>query len=133
MVPPDGPGLLLAYADVDAFKRVNDQHGHAAGDAVLVEVGRRLREAARPSDPVARLGGDEFLVAARLPLRAASAVEARLRGALDFPLVWQEHDLRVQLSVGCLVVTEGPAAAVLAEADAAMYVRKHAARAALTP
>jgi diguanylate cyclase len=116
--------LLLAYADIDAFKQVNDGRGHAAGDAVLVEVGRRLREAARPDDLVARLGGDEFLVAARLPALAAPAVEARLRDLLSFELSWQGEALAVAVSVGCTTSRGGEASDLLAAADRSMYARK---------
>ena len=116
--------LLLAYADIDAFKQVNDGRGHAAGDAVLVEVGRRLREAARPDDLVARLGGDEFLVAARLPALAAPAVEERLRDLLSFELSWQGESLAVSVSVGCTTSRGGEAGDLLAAADRSMYARK---------
>jgi len=52
--------LAICYLDLDGFKPVNDQHGHAAGDRLLVEVSRRLQDALRATDTVARLGGDEF-------------------------------------------------------------------------
>ncbi len=52
----------VAFCDVDDFKQVNDQHGHLAGDLVLVTVAQCLRDAVRPSDVVARVGGDEFVV-----------------------------------------------------------------------
>ena len=54
----------MLYLDLDGFKEINDTHGHAAGDQVLVEVARRLRAAVRPADTVARLGGDEYAIVA---------------------------------------------------------------------
>jgi len=63
MAREPGP-LAVMFVDVDHFKQVNDNHGHAAGDAVLQQVGLRLLQAVRASDTVARLGGDEFTVIA---------------------------------------------------------------------
>jgi two-component system cell cycle response regulator len=67
-------GLALVMVDIDHFKPINDTHGHAAGDRVLVEVARRFRMALRPSDLLARVGGEEFLLA----LPDATAEEAGL-------------------------------------------------------
>ncbi len=80
---PEGAHASIVYVDLDRFKAINDVFGHAAGDAVVIEVARRLREAAPDDAAVARLGGDEFLVV--LPgqrLEAAQAVAVRLRRAL---------------------------------------------------
>ncbi|SDD39519.1 ligand-binding sensor domain-containing diguanylate cyclase [Aquimonas voraii] len=62
---PDSSGMVLFLIDIDHFKAINDQHGHAAGDAVLVEFAQRLREVFRGSDHLVRWGGEEFLVVAR--------------------------------------------------------------------
>lgn len=98
----DGFQGALMMIDIDHFKNVNDQHGHAAGDAVIVEVGRRIRAAVRDSDLVVRWGGEEFLVFApeRPGNDLAQMAERVLRGiggeAIDTP----DGPLRVTASIG---------------------------------
>jgi diguanylate cyclase len=116
--------VVAVYADLDAFKAVNDELGHAAGDAVLAEVARRMQAAARPGDLVARLGGDEFLAAATVPRQAAPALAERYREALRFELAWEGRLLAVAASVGCAVSERHDAAGLVAAADAAMYAVK---------
>jgi diguanylate cyclase (GGDEF)-like protein len=117
----------LLFVDLDDFKIVNDTLGHAAGDALLRQVGQRLRGCVPAADTVARLGGDEFAVLVESDLdptvAAARVVEALAR---PFPLETQARYVRA--SIG-LVVPDGPDAAVSAEsllrrADAAMYAAK---------
>ncbi|RJK96150.1 diguanylate cyclase [Vallicoccus soli] len=117
------PGAVL-FCDLDGFKQVNDLHGHAAGDAVLREVARRLLGEVRAHDTVARLGGDEFVVVAEdLDDEGVARVVARLRSAVAQPLEGLPE--RVTLSVGVARLTgEAAAADLLAEADAAMYRAK---------
>ncbi|HEY1091909.1 MAG TPA: GGDEF domain-containing protein, partial [Burkholderiaceae bacterium] len=75
--------LVLLMLDLDHFKQINDRHGHAAGDAVLVQTAQLLRQALRASDHVVRWGGEEFLVVARFVERDAGAPLAeKLRAAV---------------------------------------------------
>jgi diguanylate cyclase (GGDEF)-like protein len=122
-------GPVLHYLDLNGFKPVNDEYGHAAGDAVLVEVARRLRAAARAEDSVARLGGDEFVVLSEhIDDRAgAVALTERLRKAVATPVRHGEHTLAVGASIGMASaadVAQPSADAVLAAADAQMYFEK---------
>jgi diguanylate cyclase (GGDEF)-like protein len=127
-------GALLLL-DVDHFKRINDQHGHAVGDAVLVEVARRLRSAAREGDLVVRWGGEEFLLAS---LGAAAAqvgpLAERLRQAVaGAPIASQAGPLSVTVSIGCasFPLPGEPAMGwdqAVDRVDAALYLAKAAGR-----
>ncbi len=80
-------GTAVIYLDIDDFKPVNDQLGHATGDQLLIHFADRLRKLSRQHDPVARLGGDEFLLVCHgpeLPARAAATAD-RVHRALDHP------------------------------------------------
>jgi diguanylate cyclase (GGDEF)-like protein len=118
----------LGYLDLDAFKPVNDRHGHAAGDAVLKAVAAALLREVRASDMVARFGGDEFVVllwnvTEAEALGKAAALE---RAVYATPVRWGASTMVVGASAGVTLL--GPLdtpAEVLARADAAMYARKH--------
>jgi diguanylate cyclase (GGDEF)-like protein len=97
-----GAGFALVMIDLNGFKRINDQFGHAVGDAVLVEVARRLREFGRTGDFVARLGGDEFSVLVHGVANSdtlASALQ-RLRTSLDGPAQRLGQPVTIQASLG---------------------------------
>ncbi|WP_442933596.1 putative bifunctional diguanylate cyclase/phosphodiesterase [Micromonospora sp. CPCC 206060] len=94
-----GPCVLLAL-DLDGFKNVNDLHGHDAGDAVLVEVGHRLRGNLRPGDLPARLGGDEFAVLMRARPEEAQRVAERLLGVLSRPYDQPGGPVFLSVSIG---------------------------------
>ena len=126
------PLLALAYLDLDRFKDVNDRFGHAAGDALLREVGFRLRENVRTLDTVARLGGDEFAII--LP-DVGSAANARrliekLFENLRHPILHDGTALTVSVSLGVsMLLRDGDSAEyLLARADEAMYAAKAAGR-----
>ncbi|MDA0173904.1 GGDEF domain-containing protein [Solirubrobacter taibaiensis] len=119
-----GQSIAAIAADIDHFKRVNDEHGHARGDAVLVEVANRLRSRLRAFDLAYRVGGEEFLVL----LPGAGVDEAHtLADALREAVVSDSFDgLPVTVSFGVAATGGGPfdGEALLAEADAALYVAK---------
>ena len=88
--------------DIDHFKHINDGHGHAAGDVVLVEVAKRLNEVVRGDDLVVRWGGEEFLiVAAKLTTEQTDQLAARVLASIGAtPFLVDGHSLRVTTSVG---------------------------------
>lgn len=129
----DARYVLVAFADLDGFKQINDVHGHETGDDFLCAVGKRLKEEARGDEVVGRLGGDEFIVAGAGPaeyseaLRAATAFRTRLSTLLS-----GKYQLK-----SCVIDYEGPSIGVVAinpstttpdgalrEADTLMYVDK---------
>ena len=131
----NGAPLALLFIDLDRFKPINDQHGHAVGDQVLCEVARRLKLGLRSSDMAARLGGDEFVVLLSTLTHADDCllVADKLLLALAEPMRVGGHDLQVGASIGVAHYPEAgqDAAALLRSADAAMYQAKLAGRSTL--
>ncbi len=128
-----GLAVALLCLDLDRFKEINDSLGHAYGDRMLVEVASRLRAGARATDVVARVGGDEFVILlADLDVQEAPAlaetVIARVRGLLADPLTVGAVEVRVEACIGVAIYPSDSREAdgLLAAADAAMYVSKHA-------
>ncbi|MBA0053904.1 diguanylate cyclase [Streptomyces sp. AJS327] len=131
MVPPrgEGPGekgLAVLFCDLDGFKSINDRFGHNCGDAVLIEVARRLSVGVRDNDTVARLGGDEFVVLADgLGQAEAQDLAVRLRNAIIPPIRVDGRGVRVGASFGIGWASCGLSAEeVLQSADQRMYVEK---------
>ncbi|MER5362431.1 diguanylate cyclase CdgB [Streptomyces sp. NPDC002785] len=119
-------GLAVLFCDLDGFKSINDRFGHHTGDAVLIEVARRLTICVRDGDTVARLGGDEFVVLAD-GLGAADAADlaVRLRNAIIPPIRVDGRAVRVGASFGIGWAACGMTAEeVLRSADQRMYVEK---------
>jgi diguanylate cyclase (GGDEF)-like protein/PAS domain S-box-containing protein len=123
-----GNKLAVLALDLDRFKEVNDVFGHAAGDVVLMEVARRLREEVGPHDLIARLGGDEFVIVQRGGAQpdAAGELAERLIEATKRPFAVEDQAASVGLSVGiCLFPHHSSTAeALLANADTALYRAK---------
>ncbi|MFD3486414.1 diguanylate cyclase CdgB [Streptomyces sp. NPDC058665] len=125
--PDDGSkGLAVLFCDLDGFKSINDRFGHNTGDAVLIEVARRLNTGVRDGDTVARLGGDEFVVLADgLGATDAADLAVRLRNAIIPPIRVDGRAVRVGASFGigwasCGMTVEE----VLKSADQRMYIEK---------
>jgi diguanylate cyclase (GGDEF)-like protein len=120
--------MAVFFIDLDGFKAVNESFGHAAGDEVLREVGRRLQAQAREGDSVARIGGDEFLLLAVEPgshEQAAAHAQQVLHSLMaPYPLPGGS-EVRLSCSVGIAVFPEhGPTSRLITHADAAMFAVK---------
>ena len=114
----------LLFVDLDNFKNVNDEFGHAMGDAVLVELGKRLQSAVRPTDTVARLGGDEFVVVCEeLDEETAFRLGRRLHEAIQLPVAAEGVEHHLSASIG-IALGDTDADALLGNADSAVYRAK---------
>ncbi|MFA6956238.1 MAG: EAL domain-containing protein [Thermoanaerobaculia bacterium] len=124
---PDGGQVGMLMMDIDRFKDINDTLGHRFGDDLLVEFGRRLRQATRESDTVARLGGDEFAVMFEVDdAMLASEVARRISGALEAPftLAGVSIDVRASMGIALCPLHADDAGTLMKRADVAMYDAK---------
>ena len=127
--------VLVTYADVDAFKFINDSFGHSAGDEALVQVAAAFRASYRDTDVVGRIGGDEFVaLSVHESPAVAAATEVALRRRLDVRLreasAQRPYDLRISTGSATSDDTNASVEGLLALADAALYNAKRAGRAA---
>jgi diguanylate cyclase (GGDEF)-like protein len=117
----------LVYFDLDGFKTVNDRYGHAAGDAALQAVAARLTDNVRESDIVGRMGGDEFgVILVQADRQTAEAKALSLSRAIEAsPIQFGDWSAPLHVSYGVReIVADLEPEAILAEADAAMFLRK---------
>lgn len=123
--------IALMYMDIDHFKRVNDGHGHAAGDVVLRVFGQRLAACVRSGDLAARLGGDEFVVLVEDAIAPADAeaIARKLIANMADGITFDRAILHVTTSIGIAFCPDTSAAqALTSAADAALYAAKEAGR-----
>jgi diguanylate cyclase (GGDEF)-like protein len=120
--------FAVALIDLDGFKAINDERGHAFGDGVLKDVGNRIREICRRADHVGRLGGDEFVVVSESadPRRDAVALLRRITTTLNMRLPFEQRSHRLSASIGvaCYPADGQDAETLLRRADLAMYRAK---------
>ena len=122
--------IVLLFVDLDRFKQINDSLGHALGDRLLIDVGKRLSFASPEEAIVCRLGGDEFVVLTRAhDAAAAQAAGNALLEALHAPFQSANHDLRCTASIGVVFAhPDENADELLRTADHAMYRAKQLGR-----
>jgi diguanylate cyclase (GGDEF)-like protein/PAS domain S-box-containing protein len=122
-----GTRLGLMYLDLDNFKKINDTYGHGAGDAVLIEFGKRVKSALRESDILARLAGDEFTVVLEGvgTVEDCEAVARKILDVLTKPFAVNGKAIQVSVSIGvALGGADATADSLAHEADAALYTSK---------
>lgn len=124
--------LSLVMLDIDFFKRVNDEHGHPAGDAVLFQVAQLIRARVRGDDLPARIGGEELaILMPETDLAGARVLAEELRAAVEQHVVeYAERQIRVTVSLGCAEFTPSDAepAAFVRRCDERLYEAKSAGR-----
>lgn len=124
--------LAVAFLDLDGFKAVNDAHGHDVGDALLITVSQRMKEALREGDTLARIGGDEFVavLADLAKVEDCQPVLERLLQVAAAPVTVGENVLKVTASIGVTIYPQDAANAeqLMRHADQAMYVAKQAGK-----
>ncbi len=118
-------GVALLFVDLNGFKQINDEHGHAAGDTILIEIAHRLKSAVRDEDTVARFGGDEFtIVFANASHQSdASRIAIKIMDSISDPITVQGEKLYVTASIGISLYPDDANSAdeLIMKADTAMY------------
>ncbi len=127
-----GKSLGVCYLDLDGFKPVNDQFGHATGDLLLIEITKRLLKILREDDTLARLGGDEFVIlfSELSEPEEIDIVLNRVLATINAPVTIEEHSLIISASIGATLYPEdnSDADTLLRHADQAMYRAKDAGK-----
>lgn len=129
-----GEPLAVMYVDIDRFKSINDNHGHAVGDALLIGFSRRLRTLLRKTDIIARLGGDEFVVVMEHVIAPDIAAKLAMKTLDETRQPFIVTDLNIEVDITCsmgIAFYAGSAVTavqLLAEADAMLYTAKNSGR-----
>jgi diguanylate cyclase (GGDEF)-like protein/PAS domain S-box-containing protein len=122
-------GVALLFIDLDGFKQINDECGHAIGDAILVEVAKRLKEAVRDEDTVARFGGDEFtiLVTGASQQSDASGIAVKIMDSISQPIIIEGREFSLTVSIGIGIYPDDASTPdeLIMKADTAMYDIKY--------
>lgn len=130
--PRTGTEMAVLFVDLDEFKRINDTHGHVAGDAVLLAIAERIRGCFRSTDYLgARVGGDEFMVVLYgvHGIDDALGVAEKIRRSAAAPIAFEGRFLEATVSIGVALAHKGEStAALVARADTAMYQAKQRGR-----
>ena len=125
----EGKSLATMLVDIDHFKRVNDQHGHAVGDQVLQVVARALTASVRPYDIVVRWGGEEMLVVAPgVDTASAHSIAERMRAAVEACRVPGLPEVTVSVGLDCMGPDEPDIGGSIRRADARLYEAKRSGR-----
>ena len=124
--------VAVLFVDLNRFKTINDEYGHAIGDLLLAAIARRIRTSVRPGDSIARLGGDEFgvLLEDVTDEAAVAAVVHRIQSGLNKPFHLSGHQILASASVGTSLASQHGSRPedLLRAADASMYLSKTAGR-----
>jgi diguanylate cyclase (GGDEF)-like protein len=127
-----GERFAMIFFDLDKFKSINDNHGHAVGDMLLRQAAERLQKAVRASDTVSRIGGDEFVVlmGELAAANAALALAEKIRQAVRHPYSIDGRELTISCSVGVAIYPDDGdnEVALFKSADEAMYRAKEDGR-----
>ena len=127
-----GHEFAVMFMDLDRFKNINDTLGHAAGDILLIETAKRLKECMRNSDVIARIGGDEFVIMLRevSDQSQAATVARKILSTVVEPLTIHDHECRITASIGISMFPTDALdeESLIKNADAAMYVAKEEGR-----
>ena len=124
----EGLSMAVAFLDLDEFKQVNDQHGHAVGDTLLTTLAKRMKAEMREGDTLARIGGDEFVavLVGLIDENVYAPILDRLLKVTSRPVTVDGHVLQVSASIGVTLYPHdgGDADMLLHHADQAMYLAK---------
>lgn len=119
-----GSHLSLIFIDMDGFKKINDIHGHIAGDMALIDFSKEIKKACRKTDLICRVGGDEFAIILEAPFEVAKSIAEKLEHRYCFS--FEGKSLEYGCSAGVVAYSSGhDVDSLLSQADAMMYARKN--------